>query len=302
MSKTIGVFFDDPREDGYPLDKEYYRTAYAELAETIASKGGELVVVRGQESYRGNNRFSHFWDLRDHTMKRHDEEIEVDLMYDKGHFVHDPHARLLNDPEMDEICVNKWKTYEMFTEHCPFTAIIQSQKELHDALEAIQTELVVAKPLDGEEGHGVFIEPASAITAKIQTFPYLLQEFIDTSGGIPGIVEGTHDLRIICIGSEIVLCFVRTPPPGKLLANVAQGGRKIEIQIQDIPKEALLLHSEVESVFSRFKRRVYSIDCGRSKDGTWKIIELNSKPGATCRSEGKTNVHFQESLADILLS
>jgi glutathione synthase/RimK-type ligase-like ATP-grasp enzyme len=226
----------------------------------------------------------------------------VDLIYDKGHFTHDEGATLLNDPSMDQICLNKWRTYELFPDVCPKTFIIRSQEELHTVLQMMMTELIVAKPLDGEEGHGVMIASAAKIERDVQAFPYLLQEFIDTSGGIPGIVESIHDFRMICIGSEIVLCFARTPPPGKLLANVAQGGKKIEVRISDIPADALAIKDRIEREFSKFPRRVYSIDCGRTANGEWKIIELNSKPGVTCRSEGTTNVYFQESLANMLLS
>src|SRR6185436_9953431 len=140
------------------------------------------------------------------------------------------------------------------------------------------------------------------IAQSIHSFPYLIQEFIDTSAGVPGIVEGIHDFRIVAVSGEPVVCYVRTPPPGKKLANVAQGGKEIHVTLDRIPQEALALFQQVDDALARFPKRVYSVDMGRNVDGRWMIIELNSKPGLTPKHWGPDNVRFMELLADTLLS
>lgn len=298
---TIAVFFAQQGDYDYPLGREYYFIAYSELNEEIRSRGARLVFVRNQSTHLGGNSFSRYWHLENGKLIRVDEPITADIVYDKGHIKPDENTLLMNDPELDSICTDKSKTYEMLAKYSPVTVVVRSAEEVKSALDNIPGELIVAKPTDGAEGKGVSIVPKKDIPSVVTSFPFLLQEFLDTSKGIPGIVDGTHDFRMIVINGEVVLCFVRTPPDGSLLANVAQGGRKIEVPVPNIPTEPLAVLKDVEAALSRFPRRVYSIDLGRNVDGTWKIIELNSMPGMTQAAEGPYSKRFQEALADLLV-
>lgn len=297
------MFFSDPLPNGYPLDKEYYRTAYRELAEEIRMRGARLFVVRGMESFLGGNTFSHGWEITEDGMKEHPKPLTVDLVYDKGYtFVPDAQTVLLNDPAMDTACTDKFETYRLFPSLCPVTERVDSTDDLPAALERIPGERIVLKPLDGEEGKGVFVVRRSEVTTTIPSYPYLLQEFLDLSDGIPGLVESTHDLRVTVINGEIILSFIRTPPPDSLLANVAQGGTKIEVPLEKIPADARAIVSHVDAAFSVYPRRVYSVDMGRTRSGSWKIIEINGKPGCTCREEGPCSARFLAALAEVLTS
>ncbi len=301
--KRIAVYFTDPSPDGYPLDKEYYRIAYTELTEEIQARGGRLFAVRGVKSFLGKNRFTHGWEFTKDGLIEHPGELEVDIIYDKGStLVPDGASNLLNDPEMSRICTDKFETFKLFPSHSPATSVAASADGVPAAVDAIPSERIVIKPLDGEEGRGVAVIDRTEALAKIPSYPYLLQEFLDLSDGIPGLVASTHDLRITSISGKIVLCFIRTPPPNSFLANVAQGGTKIEVPLDKIPDGARAIWNDVEAVFKRYPRRVYSVDMGRRKDGVWKIIEINDKPGCTCRSEGPNSAKFMELLAEALVS
>lgn len=299
--KTIAVFFDAPGYDDYPFNDDYYKVAYHELATLMRAKGGMLVIVRDQKTYLGSNRFSGSWNFDGTTFIRSDEPIIVDLIYDKGHFMPDADAQMSNDRDMDDICVNKFRTFETFPDLSPLSITVRSKEELHDALPRFG-DMVVAKPLDLEGGKGVIIDKPSAIETSVKDFPYLLQEFIDTSGGIPGLVEGMHDFRMVGVNGTIVTAYIRTPPPGKMTANVSLGGKQIEVDIAKIPDDARALFEKVDTVFSRYPRRAYSVDCARLKDGTWKIIELNSKPAISPLWQGPNHVLYHEALATALLS
>lgn len=297
----IAVFFEQQGDYDYPLGREYYFIAYSELNAEVEKRGARLVFVRNQSTYLGGNSFSRYWYLENGKLIRVDEPITADIIYDKGHIKPDEKTLLMNDPELDSICTDKSKTYALLPNHSPVSAVVRSADELKSAVHDIPGELIVAKPTDGAEGKGVSIVPRDKIQETVTEFPYLLQEFLDTSKGIPDIVDGTHDFRMIVINGEVVLCFVRTPPEGSLLANVAQGGKKIEVPVPNIPAEPLALLKDVEHALSRFPRRVYSIDLGRNADGTWKIIELNSMPGMTQTAEGPYSKLFQEALAELLV-
>lgn len=299
--KTIVVFFDKPNYEDYPFNHEEYVIAYHDLAPLIEVRGGRFAIVRDQKTYKGNNVFAGYWLFENGKFERHDEDIKADVIYDKGHFLPDAAAILSNDRELTEICTDKFRTVKEFPTLNPKTFLVHSKEESDAALDAIPVDsYVVAKPVNLEEGIGVMIAPLEEIRTSVTQFPYLLQEFIDTSAGIPGIVDGIHDLRMIVVEGEIVVSYVRTPPPGKIIANVSRGGREIEVFPENLPEGARQMVAEVEKVFSKFKNRTYSVDVGRHKDGTWKIIELNAKTGLSPASAGKHYAHFLGRLADVL--
>lgn len=298
----VAVFFDAPGFEEYPFNHAEYRTAYHELAAEIHAKGGAFAIVRGQGTHRGGNAFSGGWRFVDGAFARTDEPIQADIVYNKGYFRPDERTIMLNDPALDRLCTDKWETYELLPAYFPRTVIVHDAAELARAGSALMGDRLVAKPLDGEEGKGVRIGPREEILRSVAAYPYLLQEFLDTSGGIPGIVEGMHDFRLVSVSGEIVLSYVRTPPPGEMLANVARGGSEVQVPVDGIPEGARLLFDDVDRVLARFPKRVYSVDCCRAPDGAWKIIELNAKPGLTPRSFGPAHRHYQERLAEVLLS
>ena len=73
----------------------------------------------------------------------------------------------------------------------------------------------------------------------------LLQEFIDSSIRIPGIVEGLHDIRVTTINGEPVYTFVRIPKEGSFLANVAQGGKEMPLTLDKLPNDLLKLVEKI---------------------------------------------------------
>lgn len=301
--KTIAVFFDKPGYDDYPFNHEEYVVAYHELAPMIVKRGGRFVIVRSQASYKGNNVFSGYWLFNGTAFERHEEDIAVDVIYDKGHFVPDDAAKLSNDRELTDICTDKFRSYREFPALCPATHLVKNKEELLAILKAKDPKAtIVAKPVDLEEGIGVMIATPDVIASSVEKFPYLLQDFIDTSGGIPGIVDGIHDMRMIVIDGEIVVSYVRTPPPGKMAANVSLGGQEIEVPLETLPGDAKKVVATVEEKFSQYVPRAYSVDVGLDADGTWKIIELNAKTGLSPISKGKNYEHYLNRLADVLAS
>ncbi|UPA22003.1 hypothetical protein K8942_02950 [Candidatus Peribacteria bacterium] len=300
--KTIAVYFTDPHFNGYPFNKEEYRSAYHDLAAMIAEKGGRFVIVRGLDTYREGMTFSRYWAFENDDFRLHDEPISVDMMYDKGEdFVGDANTRFANDPAFDAVCSDKELTAEMFPDLVPVTFVAHAASELDGVLQKIPTDTVVAKPIDGAEGRGIFIESKKDIAKHVTDFPYLIQEFVDTSDGIPGLVDGMHDFRMVCINGEVVVSYIRTPAEGLRISNVSLGGKETEVLIGDIPDEALNMMKIVDAKLSRYPRRIYSADFARGKGGNWRLIELNAKVGLSPLSMGKNYRHFYEKLTDLLL-
>ncbi|NTW46057.1 MAG: hypothetical protein HGB18_03345 [Candidatus Moranbacteria bacterium] len=173
--------------------------------------------------------------------------------------------------------------YGHLSDFMPKNITIRSKEELRSALDEFDAgDIVVLKPSKGMQGNGILIGPASeiALSTLEPEKEYSLQEFVDTSKGIPGVIDGRHDLRIIIVEGQIVLCHVRTPKEGSFLANVAQGGSIREVPLKEIPAFILDRVSEIqESIDTEFDLPLYSIDFGVAGGKTPFVFELNDQIG-----------------------
>lgn len=73
------------------------------------------------------------------------------------------------------------------------------------------------------------------------------------------------------------------------------------LELSEIPKPPVELFHAVDVNLKRFTNRIYSVDTGRGADGTWKIIELNSKPGLLPIREHHSLKTYHEKVAEVLL-
>ncbi len=299
--RTVAVYFDDPGENDYPFSIELYRTVYRQLATVIQEMGGQLMVVRGAETYLGDNKFSHAWVFDGTWFMRKEGPVHADFVWNKGRKLQTPEMRQVNNPKMEEICLDKWKTYELFSHLMAKTIHVENKGKLADALKELRTERVTLKPLSGFGGFNVLIGSREEVSAKNTMYPCIVQEFVDTSGGIPDIVDEMHDFRIISLNGAVGLCYIRTPPPGMFTANVSQGGKEIEVPPEKIPPEPLQALAEVDRVFSKYLPRIYTVDMGRDKSGKWFVFEINGKPGFSPMETGESYPPFYRKLGGLLL-
>src|SRR3989338_5240774 len=124
--KHAAVFFDKPGFEDYPFtNKKEYRPAYHELAELVTRRGGTFSIVRSMETYQGGMTFSRGWTYEDGEFHEVTSPITPDLIYNKGRFRGDVGARVLNDPEFDHLCIDKWKTYLAFPRLSPPTVLVR---------------------------------------------------------------------------------------------------------------------------------------------------------------------------------
>lgn len=299
--KTVAIFFNDPNADGYPLVEEEYITSYRELDAECARQGIRMVMVRAQESYLGGNSFNGCWEFTESSLKHTPSTVTADVIYNKGDLVSDAAARVINPLSLDALCTDKSKSYARFPLHSPKTWTIRNSDELSRACAAIPGDLAVAKPLHLHGGKGVMIAPPADIQASVQSFPYLVQEYIDTSNGIPGITPGRHDFRIVSICGDIIQVYVRTPPEHGHIANLSHGATLHMLTPSNVPNGALELFRAIDAELSVYPERVYCTDMGLNRDGQWMLIELNSKPGLRWRKHGDSAALFQERLVELFV-
>lgn len=302
QTKRVGIFFSAPGFDDAPFNNVDYKRSYHDLAEIIAQRGGQCFIVRGAETFLGEGVFSRGWIYEDGVFRSVEGVVRLDVLYNKGEaFVADSKTVLINPSELDALCRNKERTIERFSRHFPRSVLVRSAQDLPVSLATLSGDMLVAKPTDSWGGHGVFVGPRNKLPENVERYPALVQEFIDTSNGIPGIVEGTHDLRILLVGGRVALCYVRTPPDGTVVANVAQGGKIILVPNEKIPSDALAIAMAIDAEMSDFGKRVYSVDMGLHEGREWKLFELNPQPGLTSMKWGEGVRKYYELLAEELL-
>ncbi|HRH93048.1 MAG TPA: hypothetical protein PKV72_00785 [Candidatus Peribacteria bacterium] len=301
--RSILVFFDAPAPDGYPFTSDEYRRSYREFALLLRKRGARFFVARGPQAYAGGNAFTSGWEYGENgELVVHPGKIVADVIYNKGHLACDRLALVINTPELDALCTDKKRTADLLPEISAHTRVVRSAADLDRALQSLSTPRIVAKPVDGEGGDGVYIGTKEEVRVRVKHFPYLLQDFIDTDAGIPGIVEGSHDFRMLCVRGKLIQAFIRTPPPGGLLPNVAQGGSTHEVPLEKVPESAMEIFRLVDARLSRFADRVYSVDLGLHRGKVWKLFELNSRPALFSCERGEGFARFHEALADVLLT
>ena len=110
----------------------------------------------------------------------------------------------------------------------------------------------------------------------------LIQEFVDSSAGIPAIVEGVHDVRAFVFGETVWYYAVRQAQGEDFRCNVHQWGTTRNILPDQIPVH---LASHVQQIIDKVntiidsKTNIYSIDFFVDAQGNFRLIELNSNPG-----------------------
>jgi glutathione synthase/RimK-type ligase-like ATP-grasp enzyme len=178
--------------------------------------------------------------------------------------------KLINDLELNLILNNKEKQTKLFSKFMPKTFLPKNLEEIKK-IKSQLTGKVVVKPIRGSGGEGIEIIPVQ----KLNRTGKIVQEFIETSGGIKGVKR--HDLRLIIINGEIVIPIVRHSEG--LFCNVNKGAKIKFLDVKEIPKEIIEMSSKIDKRFSKFVPRFYSIDFFVSSTGKAYLIELNLSPG-----------------------
>ena len=275
-----------------PMDKDPFstfvnkRTVYHHFFKQGISAGFQMFIASGKENYEAPLTFKDAYEYVDDKFTPYGT-MTADAVFDRSGGLSFPlegmDSKILNTISFKRLCNDKNAMYALLSDFMPRNYAVRNKQELHTALDTFDTDAtVVCKPSKGMQGKGIVIGPISDIRAlQLESGKeYSLQAFVDTSAGIPGITDAEHDLRVIIVHGEIVLCHVRIPKKGSLLANVAQGGSIREIPIQDIPQSVLNTVKQIqERINHTFNFPLYSIDFGLKDGNTPFVFELNDQIG-----------------------
>ena len=273
-----------------PFNDAKLNKAYALFARKGKAHGLNVFLAFYNEYSKGTLRKAWFYDRGWKKIK----DVEIDFVYSRfNRAVFKDHKKykraenfkykiiesigMINHPELEEFCWDKSMIHDIFPEFTPKTFLVNSRRGLNVVLPAIKSEKVVIKPRYGTLGGKVLITDKKHIPKKIDKNT-IIQEFIDTSNGIKGLVKSYHDLRVIIINGKIDHAHIRVPKKGLLTANMANGGKKIFITNGQIPKKIVKIVKKVDRLLKRYKPRIYSIDFLFDEKQIPFIVECNSSP------------------------
>jgi glutathione synthase/RimK-type ligase-like ATP-grasp enzyme len=232
--------------------------------------------------------------------------ILADAVYDRSAKMTFPgqseleNIKVVNSSDFKRFSNNKWELYQEFPEFCPKTRFAETKNYYLEALKKLNPEnMYVVKPYNGFKGKGIMFGNPDQLMDYPFEIPVIIQDFKETSDGIPGHVKGRHDLRVAVVNGEIVWATIRQPAGKNLLANVYQGGSIKEIEIASIPKSVLPIVEKMSEEFrSKFNNPLFAIDFG-FEEGRPFIYEINDQIGFPL-PEMKENTLIK-SLAKLLL-
>lgn len=302
---VLGIFREKRDIEEFVFKAPHYQQAYHEVIDQLNEKGVYVALLMGQGSYEGNGKFSKHWvQVNDDGQYRFEKRgpIAVDAIFDKDHFRDDGQVLKVNDDTLYQIAWSKERTYEVLGEFHPKSLLANDESELESALSELPGEKVAVKALTGSSGKGVYVGAKRDVYGEqeLLEYPVLVQEFIETGGGVPGITDSRHDIRVVLMNGEPAIATLRTPPEGELKSNIGYGGAHRLVDVSELPRELLVMCEEIDKKLKSYgKFRIYSVDCGLTPNG-WRLFEINGMPGTINRDRGEPAWVYQDKLTTFL--
>ncbi len=185
----------------------------------------------------------------------------------------------LNDKSLSSKIFYRWS---------PKTVKISTYQELKQSFDVLKSSRIVIKPLKGSGGKGVqIISNKDLHKLQRKEINFVAQKFIDSSKGIPGLCKGYHDLRLVFLNNKLAYSYIRVPARGKLLANLAQGGKMFLVTKNQIPRNVIKMAKEIVAIISHYNASYYTLDFLLDKEGRPYLLEMNTMPGAFFNKENR---------------
>lgn len=303
MLSRVGICFSRDFPYKNPLDHIGRKLpVYLHFLKLCQKKDWKVYILT-RKTYQGEGLFTGVWLFKKGKFEPIKETVKIDLVYDRSAGIkfppkEDKEIKFVNQRNFKVLCWNKWLAYQEIGNLMPKTFWVGEKGNLASVLPKVRTGWVVLKPYNGLKGLGIFIGPKKeALTFQ---FPekfrkYIAQEFVDTSGGIPQIVDGLHDLRIAIINGKPVWNHVRVPPRGSFKSNAAGGGILKEVDYGLVPEPVKKIISEItQKFYQKYDNPVFSLDFGFDKNGRPWLFEINDQIGFPLWEMKKRDLFLKE--------
>ncbi len=297
MKKVMILFGRSDWEKAKPFDNKDYQYSYEYFYDLCRENGIQMYRASYQWYDYEKNLFKYAWIYEGSGGKwRKVENIEPDLVYDKTKSRAEVYYKkeliaqtypFINDLNFTKIVDDKFVTSLIFPQWSKKSYLIKTKADLEKILPKLKTAKVVIKPLSESGGKGVQLLEKTELEKVEFSGENLVQEFIDSAKGVPGVSVGMHDLRLVFVGEKLSYAYLREPKVGSFLANLAQGGKLTIVPVENLPKALAPIVEFINETFSSFPDRIFAIDFMFDETGQPWIVELNSMPGLFFSPEEK---------------
>ncbi|MDO8240549.1 MAG: ATP-grasp domain-containing protein [Candidatus Moranbacteria bacterium] len=309
MQKVMILFGKSDWRKAKPFANKDYQYSYEYFYSLCKKNNIQMYRASYQWYDHTNNLFKYAWLYEGEGGKwKKVKNIKPALVYDKTK------ARMevyhikeligqnypfINDQIFTRLIDDKFTTSLIFEKWSKKNWLIQNHADLKKTLPKITTSKVVLKPLMESGGKGVQVlnKKDAASKAQIEGVS-LIQDFIDSSNGVPGVSTAMHDLRVVMINEKIIYAYIREPQAGSYLANLAQGGSLKIVPKEKLPKALLPIINFANNALASFNPRIFSIDFMFDENKKPWVVELNSMPGLFFTPEEKP--YMLEMYAELL--
>lgn len=299
MKKVMILFGKSDWKRAKPFSNKDYMYSY-EYFYDLCKEGGIQMYRASYEWYDYKKHvFKHAWIFEGKGGKwKKVGDIKPDLIYDKTKASAEVYFKkelirakypFINNLIFTQLIDDKFTVSLLFKKWCKKNWVVENKTDLKKYLPEIKTPLAVLKPIIESGGKGIkILNKKDMLNDLTIDRPYLLQEFIDSSGGVPGLSHKMHDLRLVFVNNKIIYSYIREPREGSYLANLSQGGKLFIVPKNKLPESLNPVIEYANEIFATFEPRVFSIDfMFDEKKRPW-IVELNSMPGLFFTSEEKS--------------
>ncbi len=285
---SVVILFTPFRGEGkLAFQEKALCVAYTAFAELAQREGVKLYrsSTNWYDKKRARFHLAWHWNGKDWVLT---DSIVPDVIYDKSTMNPAtlpikrsllPWFPMVNHPEFSEHAGSKLAVSRAFERFAKPYFVATSQTELKNSVGRVQGHMAVVKPERGNSGEGVLILDKKALLLETHRYPILVQEFVNSEAGIPGVMTGLHDLRLIFSNNDLVYSYYRTPKKGSYLANLAQGGMQTMVLKEQIPAAVWPIVKTIQDYYANFSEKIYAIDLMFDRNGTPWIVELNTMPG-----------------------
>jgi glutathione synthase/RimK-type ligase-like ATP-grasp enzyme len=289
VKKVLILFGKSNWDAKSPLKDKTQRNSY-EFFYSLCRKN-DIEMFRASYDWYNyeNNIFKYAWTFNELGGWKRVENIKPDLIYDKTKSSVEAYYKkeliskdymFINNLRFTRIMDDKLITSLVFHKWSKKSWLVNNQEKLESILPKIKSQKFVVKPISESGGKNVqILDKKEALEKIIFGDDYLVQEFIDSSSGVPGLSESMHDLRLVFINDKISYAYIREPEKGNYLANLSQGGSLFVVPKDKIPRSLCRNIKCSNKVFETFNPRIYSIDLMFDENKRPWIVEMNSMPG-----------------------
>lgn len=284
--KKLVIYWGSKTTTGVPLffkGSPATTELFTELLERFSVSGIETYFCRSPFGFLGKNRYFCEFKYEKSGFTPFNSEVIPDNVWDKSMGSLFPVAgqdeNVVNSYELKGLESNKWFSYLAYPDYFTKTIPVDSKETLLSNLGKIETQNIVLKPMNGFGGKGVVLinrdNPVIPDDVKIDNLnPHIIQEFMETDVGISGIVNGKHDLRLVCLNGKVINCFLRTPKQGDFRSNWAQGGTFNQVVPNNLPNEIIkFVKPIINDLTSKYNNPLFAIDIANTTKG-YRLIEL----------------------------